>query len=523
MPIEVLQATLCPPENMLLYSYPSNEYAMFPVKSYPESPPSPGRRRLLEALSRDIHRLFLERLTIPRMVAMSRQMRKQYRRQLQEGQDCMLPSYCTAMPTGQERGAHLALDVGGSTLRLALVDLNGRHDQKPLHIRRMIVAPIDHAVRSLPSNEFFDWIAQRVESMLVEEPGVEAHTPTSWQLGIAWSFPLDQTSPSRGKIMGMGKGFQCHHDTRGQDLGDLIVAACAARGVNVRVKAIVNDSSATLLSQAYLDAATSMGLILGTGTNAAVHLPISSVGHKKFGVRDPSWYTNASKVITNTELSMFGKDILPETRWDEVLNGMHPLPDFQPLEYMTTGRYLGEILRLMIIEAVDTRSLFGGVLPLPLYEAYSLDTILLAKLEEDESLNFRQSSLAVQTTLQLPQPPERHEVEFLRSLASSISHRASAYLAIAIHALWALQKEVEVTPDHASPLGRTSIACNGSVILKYPGFRERCENYVAQLIAFDTPPDGPPVSEKVLLQPTDEAALRGTAVAVALGANDPET
>src|SRR5271163_4565626 len=91
-----------------------------------------------------------------------------------------------------------------------------------------------------------------------------------------------------------------------------------------------------LLSQVYVEPSTSMGLILWTGTNAAIHLPVSCIGASKFGMRDPSWHARAEKIITNIELLLFGKRILPETRWDEILNRTCKLPDFQPLEYITT-------------------------------------------------------------------------------------------------------------------------------------------------------------------------------------------
>lgn len=523
MPLEIYQQTLYPPDNMLLYATPVPETALAASIPYSESLSSRRQWRSLESLRGEIHRLFLNSLTTARMLAMSRKMRSQYRRQLQEGQDCMLPSYSTTLPTGQEKGTCLALDVGGSTLRLALVDLNGRSHRMPLHIRRMVVAPIGSLVRKMPSHEFFDWIAQRIEAMLLDEPGVETHGQKVWLLGLTWSFPLDQTSLSGGRIRGMGKGFRCHHDTLGQDLGELIVNACRARSVNVRIEAIVNDSSATLLSQAYLDSSTSMGLIVGTGTNAAIHLPTCSLALKKFGIRNPAWYSGAEKVITNTELSMFGKGILPETRWDEVLNAAHPLPDFQPLEYMTTGRYLGEILRLIIVEAVDTCGLFDGILPQALNDPYTLETLILAKLEQDPSPNYKYSSTVVQEAWQLPRRPRRQEMQFLRSAAQDISHRSSAFLAVAIHALWSLQKEFEPQLGSVSDRGSTSsIACNGSVILKYPAFRQRCQDFIADMVQAESGATHPPgVTDEVVLQSTDEAAILGAAVAVILAEEEP--
>ncbi|EXJ81102.1 hypothetical protein A1O3_07390 [Capronia epimyces CBS 606.96] len=469
---------------------------------------------LLDSLKDEIMRLFRDPCTMRRMLSMSSALRTQYKTKLQESDACMLPSYCHSLPTGQEKGTYISLDVGGSTFRVALVELQGRNARpSPLVVKRMTTSKIDERIRRLPSAQFFDWMAGRIQEMLEQEE-VTLPSDEPLPLGLAWSFPIEQTSHRGGKMQGMGKGFTCHEDTIGMDLGTLVEAACAGRQLKVRVEAIVNDSSATLLSQAYLDPATSMGLILGTGTNAAAYLPTSCMGKSKFGFRDPAWFDRAEKVITNTELSMFGKHILPETRWDELLNSQHQMPDFQPLEYMTTGRYLGELLRLIIVEAVEMGELFHGIMPESLLERYSLDTEILAKLEQDNSWNLKDSVFMIQDAFGLKVPPTRKEISFLRAATESISYRASAYIAVAVHALWALQRDPEINPT-ASGGPRTSIACNGSVILKYPGFKARCEGFIQQMSkagsltrVFS--------SRKVVLEPTSEAAILGAAVAVAL-------
>jgi hexokinase len=78
---------------------------------------------------------------------------------------------------------------------------------------------------------------------------------------------------------------------------------------------------------------------------------------------------------------MFGKDILPMTRWDKLLSAAHPRPDFQPLEHFVAGFYLGEICRLALIEAIEETGLLGGVVPPSLQKPYSLDTSTLSKIE----------------------------------------------------------------------------------------------------------------------------------------------
>jgi hexokinase len=113
----------------------------------------------------------------------------------------------------------------------------------------------------------------------------------------------------------------------------------------------------------------------------AVVLPVTALAHAKFGSRPQSWHDQAKHVLVNTEFSMFGKDILPTTRWDDYLNKTHTLPDFQPLEYLIGGRYLGEIVRLILVEAIQTHGLFNGRFPEQFLEPYTLETSTLAAIE----------------------------------------------------------------------------------------------------------------------------------------------
>ena len=521
MPLELLQSILQAIFRgaMSLFLYPTTTKLVSPnasVLSCTDPSDTQLPPRSLTSLANEIDRTFRHPCSIRRMLSMSNHLKRQYHDKLQNSDACMLPSFCHSLPSGQEKGKFLALDVGGSTFRVALVELNGRwRKEDGMVIHQMTTNKIDESIRRLRGIEFFDWMAARIKETLDANGDIRLEDEVV-SLGLTWSFPLEQTSHRSGKMQGMGKGFRAAEDTLGMDMADLLESACARQGLKIAVEAVINDGAATLLSQAYLDPSTSMGLILGTGTNAAVYLPTAGIGQNKFGSRDQSWHNRANRVIVNTEFSMFGKGILPETRWDEALNKTHVLPDFQPLEYMTTGRYLGELLRLIILEAVESCRIFGGTVPMSLAEPYSLDTAILAQLEEDHSANLAPSTNLIAHSFGLKVKPSAHEIAFLRMAAQSISRRAAAYLSTAIHALWALQKNTDINPHTPFGTPKTSIACNGSVILKYPGFKDRCEGYIARMISEGSSIGAGLPVEKVVFEPTNEAALFGAAVAVVL-------
>ena len=91
--------------------------------------------------------------------------------------------------------------------------------------------------------------------------------PSGAPVGFTFSFPVDQTSVDAGTLMEWTKGFDSP-GVVGQDVMAMLAAACARRGLQVHLRALVNDTVGTLMMRAYSDAAARVGVILGTGTNA---------------------------------------------------------------------------------------------------------------------------------------------------------------------------------------------------------------------------------------------------------------
>lgn len=529
-------------------------------------------RSSLDDFSQEVEDLFTAHLTPDSMAAMSKQIRAQLNICAKSSPICMLPSFNHALPTGKEDGTYLAMDLGGSTFRVALVQLST--SEQNIRVVRMVSSRIDENVKQLEGKAFFDWMAEKIAHTLDEGPEKHGHGPDPLPMGLSWSFPIDQTSVRSGRLIAMGKGFLCSNGTVGDDLADLITQACRKQNLNVRIDAIVNDSSATLLSRAYMDPSTRMSLILGTGTNVAIHFPVHAIGIDKFGDRPTEWFAQAKHVIVNTELSMFGGGgVLPTTRWDDELNRSHIRPDYQPLEYMATGRYLGEIVRLIIVEAVESAGLFGGELPASMESSYSFDTAIASCIEQDTSPLLQASSVFLQKHHDFPVAPTSVDMLFLQKISKAVSRRAAAYIATAIHGLWCLRNESESplipsTPPKSPPSPpakdqglesldsssssssksrddsdisrlQVAIACEGTVINKYPNFRTQCQEYLDLLTREEdctlspsptlpnpesevsttkettTTASAPPAST-ISLDPAPDTAIFGAAVAVAI-------
>ncbi|KAI9650261.1 N-acetylglucosamine kinase 1 [Ciborinia camelliae] len=430
------------------------------------------------------------------LVALSDGLRKEFAESLLENPQNMLPSYNHQLPNGYECGTYLALDVGGSTFRVALIKLAGKEcEGKETEIVELKSFKITIAERRLVGAAFFDWMADRIADTLAGQNEGHEKSKAPLSVGLSWSFPIEQTSLRGGLLMGMGKGFCAAHGLVGKDLGDLIEDSCSKKGLNVQLNAIVNDASATLLSKAYIDPTTCFALILGTGLNAAAHLPVHIFSQPKFGIRPASWHECAKHVIVNTELSMFGGKILPYTRWDENLKATHPAPDFQPFEHFASGGYIGEIVRLILIDGIQSAGLFGGIVPTNLKE-------------NDKTPNLTSAIQIFTTRHPSPHTPTVSDLHAIRLIASRVTLRSSGLIAAAIHSLWHLRNASEsISPSESA---HTIVAYNGSVLENYPNFRNNTQKHLDILVEASGAKSG-----TVELMYAEESSLLGAAVAVA--------
>lgn len=443
-------------------------------------------------------------------LALSAGLQKQFREALKSNMACMLPSFNHQLPSGDERGTFLALDVGGSTFRVALIELLGRSSRTGrIGILGQKSFKITPEVKQLSGEEFFEWLAAKIEDTL--ETMLPDSSDEELRMGLSWSFPIGQTSLRSGLIQGLGKGFVGANSLLGQCLGNTLQQACDKRKLRVKLDAIVNDSNATLLAKAYSDSNARFSLILGTGTNIAVQLPVKIFGMEKFGVRPESWHDVAENVLVNTELSAFGKGYLPMTRWDDELNAMHERPDAEPFEYLVSGRYLGEIVRLIMVEAVRDAHLFGGEMLVSLLLPYTLDTEVLSLIADSESVE--ESWTLFCAAYGGNDVVSDEDIVFIKTVCHHVSQRAIAVVAAGIHGLWCLRRasmDKTTLRNHDGEDDSTTIACDGSVIQSYPGFRAACESLVNRMVE-----ESVDVPHTLHLDMTFESSLVGAAVAVA--------
>lgn len=145
--------------------------------------------RTIEEFLREADKLLLGPLEGDRLHMYSLDLKNQFRERLHTHAECMLPSFNHLLPTGRERGQYLALDVGGSTLRVALVELRGRGvTAKESEIIRMVSFKITSEIKKLEGMSFFDWMAARIFEVVHKDISSEKDLIP---MGLAWSFPVE--------------------------------------------------------------------------------------------------------------------------------------------------------------------------------------------------------------------------------------------------------------------------------------------------------------------------------------------
>lgn len=488
----------------------------------------------------------------------------------------------TALPTGKETGAFLAIDVGGTNLRVGFVELLGepgddslsaisrdQNGRKPSKIRRSHERawPIEDHLKMDQADDLFLWIGDCIAGVVkdaLNDVSLGVSHLDEIPMGITFSFPMKQDSISQATLMPMGKGFaitsdlnlgkmllagytrHCRADTTSSVTNGHIISPQKATTTatptattcnnlpRLRIAAITNDTVATYASLAYTTTASpnsrvAMGLVVGTGTNATVPMPVSSLGRPKTqhlelprGV-DPQ----AARVVVNTEWSVCGTEAplkrqrVP-TIWDVELDAACDAPGFQPVEYMTAGRYLGELVRLVLVQLLP--QLFGGErgdLPPALLRRNAVSTRFLATvvaLADDAVLERELEGL-------FPAAEEgrfkwtKERMDLLRAVAEAVQVRSAALVAAMIVGLLARVGEVQLddegeTQGHdrapaSAEKEELIVAHTGGVILQYPGYLEICEKWIDTLISKGSPRNA---SKRVVLGEAKDGGVIGAAV-----------
>lgn len=350
--------------------------------------------------------------------------------------------------------------------------------------------------------------------------------------------------------MSMGKGFQI---TSNLDLARLLLEGYeSSRGATlprVQIAAIVNDSVATLVSFAYMFRKSArrkaaMGLIVGTGCNATIPLAPSQLHPSKrpehsLGVSEKG---REVKITVNTEFTINGSArALLEcglvTPWDEKLDAEGESPGFQPFEYMTSGRYLGELGRIIIVDFLTHHLLIAEPkLPPLLTRRHGLTTTFLGNL--GPPLCAEAPSMLRQLEQEIPAGEAADAWQWtadsahaVYTIAKAIQVRAAGMVAAAVVALLACAGEIPLSPSStASPDGlgngngngtapevdELMVGYTGGCIVHFQDYLHDCQRFLDEIMSAEFGRgDDERAAPRVVLRPCHDGGIIGAGILAA--------
>ena len=354
----------------------------------------------------------------------------------------MLKSYL-GLPTGKEQGEYLALDFGGTNVRVLRIRLEG---EGKFEILKKVAKPLivegeyDYIGASSTKEQMFGLLAE-----LIDE-AVEGNHEQKYLLGHTFSFPSSQTDVNNARLIIWTKEFATP-GVEGEVVNDLLKEALDKRGLtNVEPVAVLNDTVAVLLSAAYKQSGTYIGSIYATGHNTCYLEP----------------NVDGVPMILNLESGGFMK-LLP-SRFDNVIDEQSEKPGEQRLEKMVSGRYMGELYSLALSElpgAKDKWKSYG-------FTAIDLSGILA---DEGKERSEVQKIVAERTGVSLT----ASDAEMARDLAVAISKRSARLVtATFVGIIWQLTGNGKVQQQH--------IAVDGSVYEKMPFVKENIMRALSELL-----------------------------------------
>ena len=361
----------------------------------------------------------------------------------------MLKSY-VGLPSGKETGEYLALDFGGTNIRVFKIRLDGDGKFEILkRVGRPLIVPgeYNYISKDATAEQMFDFIAA-----LIDE-AIDGDRSQKFYLGHTFSFPSTQDNLYNARLIIWTKEFATQ-GVEGQVANDLLVEALKRRGAdNVEPVAVLNDTVAVLLSAAYKTPDTFIGSIYATGHNTCYLEP---------SIHDANCF-GAGGMILNLECGNFSK--LVPNRFDKEYDEESEKPGEQRFEKMVSGRYMGELLGMAIAELLGEKG-----------KQYGLTSVDMSMMILDESDNLQRASDIIMA--KVGRELELDDVKKIRELASAIVIRSARLVAASFVALvWQRAGSGKIQKQH--------VAVDGSVYEKMPLAKENITKAISELLGED--------------------------------------
>ncbi|KAI1415868.1 hypothetical protein F5Y13DRAFT_186722 [Hypoxylon sp. FL1857] len=456
--------------------------------------PSQSKSNGLEGISLDLRDEMINienqfNVTSEKLKRISERFEEELREGLEkEGSNLsMNVTWVLGLPTGDETGSYVTIDLGGTNLRVCLVSLKGQREEIDIKQQACRLPP---TIKTGDAETLWDFIVDSLEEFLKKHQ-LTANRNDRLPLGFCFSYPASQDYIDHGKLKTWTKGFDID-GVEGEDAAGQLRDALAKRGLPLELVALVNDTTGAMIASAYKDPDTIIGAIFGTGCNAAYVENVGSIPKLKTSLPPET------PMAINCEYGAFGNAhcVLPRTKYDIIIDDQSPRPGEQTFEKMSAGLYLGEIFRLVALDLYEKGLIFTGQNASKLKEPYILETGLLSALENDplEACRIRlEECLGIKVTLD--------ETRVAHRLAEIVATRGARLCACGIAAICRMKG---ITSGH--------VAADGTVANKHPKFKERWTEALGEIL--DWPKDRR--EDPIILTSAEDGSGIGAAVISAM-------
>ncbi|CAI5649708.1 unnamed protein product [Oreochromis niloticus] len=395
----------------------------------------------------------------------------------------MLPTYVCSTPEGSEVGDFLALDLGGTNFRVMLVKV-GEDEERSFKVEtknQMYSIPEDAMTGT--AEMLFDYIAECMSDFLDKHHIKHKKLP----LGFTFSFPVRHEDIDKGILLNWTKGFKAS-GAEGNNVVGLLRDAIKRRGdFEMDVVAMVNDTVATMISCYYEDRSCEVGMIVGTGCNACYMEEMRTVELVE---------GEEGRMCVNTEWGAFGDNgELEDFRleYDRVVDEASINPGHQLYEKLISGKYMGELVRLVMMKLVNEDLLFNGEASELLKTRGSFETRYVSQVESDTG--DRKQIYNILSSLGVL--PSELDCDIVRLVCESVSTRSAHMCAAGLAGVINLMRE-----RRSEEAMKITVGIDGSVYKLHPCFRDRFHKVVRDLT---------PHSDITFIQ-SEEGSGRGAAL-----------
>lgn len=237
-------------------------------------------------------------------------------------------------------------------------------------------------------------------------------------------------------------------------------------------------------------------MIFGTGTNAAYVEKANAI---------PKWegeLPSSGDMIINMEWGNFYSSHLPVTEYDQALDKESLNPGEQIYEKLTSGMYLGEIARRVLLKMSLQSAIFGDIDHTKLKTHFLLRTPHISAMHHDETPDLKIVAEKLEENLEIT-GTSLETRKMVVEICDIVARRAARLAAAGVAGI--LKK---LGRDGYNGKQRSVIAIDGGLFEHYTKFRECLESTLDELL-------GEEASKSVAVKHVDDGSGIGAALIAA--------